>query len=123
MESTVPEYGIHVDRVSLQEIRLPEGVLNAAAKACETAYQPLVAERQAAADTMRYAAEAEKQRMLLGGEAKVIGNDAVAKKEVLGSIQPFSMGGRGFLDVLGAVFDGMPGGVAKAGRARLDKTE
>ena len=53
MEAVVPEYGIHVDRVSLQEARLPVEILNAAAAACATAYQPLVAQRQAAADTPR----------------------------------------------------------------------
>lgn len=111
MESIVPEYGIHVDRVSLQEVRLPAGILNAAAEACATAFQPLVAQRQAAADTMQYAAEAEKRRMYLGGEADVIGKEAVAKREVLGKIQPFALGGGGFLDVLGTVFEGMHEGV------------
>lgn len=94
MESVVPEYGIHVDRVSLQEARLPEAILGKAVQACTTAYTPVMAQRQATADSMGYAALAEGRKMYLAGEAEVIGGDAVAKREVLGSIAPFAFGGR-----------------------------
>jgi regulator of protease activity HflC (stomatin/prohibitin superfamily) len=110
MESIVPEYGIHVDRVSLQEARLPEEILKKAAEVCTTAYVPLEAQRQATADMMDYAALAEKRRMYLAGEVEVIGKDAVSKREVVGSIQPFALGGRGggggLLDLLTYYFEG-----------------
>ncbi len=110
MAAVVPAYGICVDRVSLQEVRLPEGILARAVEACTTAYQPLMAHRRATADKMQLAAEAEGRRMLLAGEADVVGPETVAKREVIGSVQPFAMGGRGgsFLDFLAYYFEGTP---------------
>lgn len=114
MESVVPEYGIHVDRVSILEARLPEEILAQAVQACTTAYQPVMAHRQAAADKMRYAAQAEGRKMFLAGEAEVVGKDAVAKREVVGSVQPFALGGRGgaggLLDFLTYYFEGVQKG-------------
>ena len=114
MASIAPQFGIQVDRVSLQEARLPEEILAKAAEACTTAYQTLMAHRQATADQMEFAAQAEGRRMHLAGEAEVIGKDAVAKREVVGSVQPFALGGRGggFLDFLTCYFEGAKEGTA-----------
>lgn len=117
MASRVPEFGIQIDRVSLQEARLPEEILAKAAEACTTAYLPLMAQRQAAADTMDYAAQAEKRRMQLAAEAEVLGQDALSKREVLGSIQPFALGGRGLVDFLTYYFQKAQGGAVSAGHS------
>lgn len=90
----VPQYGIEVHRVALQEVRLPEQVHRAAVDACITAYKPLAAQRDAAAKRIMSRADADGRKMHLEAAADVMGADAVAKREVVGSVQPFAFGNR-----------------------------
>lgn len=99
-------YGIHVDRVSLQEVQLDEQIRRKAVDACVSAYKPLIAQREAIAKKAEFEAEAHGVKKMLEGEAQVIGADAVAKREVLGSVKPFAFGrGLGIMEVLENVFD------------------
>jgi regulator of protease activity HflC (stomatin/prohibitin superfamily) len=103
----VSEYGIEVHRVALQEVRLRPEIHQAAVAACVTAYDPLKAQRAATVKTLDLEATAAGRRMLLEGEADVIGSDAVAKREVVGSVQPYAFGNRygGFVDFLTKHFE------------------
>lgn len=107
MECVVPEYGIHVDRVSVQDVRLPQDILNRAIYACTTAYRPIEAQREAVANLVESTARAEGNKRGLAAEAEIIGSDAVGKREVVGSVQPFAFGGRygDFMDFLNSVFE------------------
>jgi regulator of protease activity HflC (stomatin/prohibitin superfamily) len=86
----VEEYGLGMDRVELQEVRLPKQIHDAAVEACAVAFLPAKAEREAAA-----------RKIQLQADADVLGADAVALREVLGGADGMSfMGVPDFLDKL-----------------------
>jgi regulator of protease activity HflC (stomatin/prohibitin superfamily) len=79
IRSKVREYGLDVDRVELQEVRLPKEIHAAAVEACSVAFLPAKAEREAAA-----------RKIQLETDAEVLGADAVALREVLGDADGMS---------------------------------
>jgi len=90
IRSKVEEYGLDVDRVELQEVRLPKQIHNAAVEACAVAFLPAKAEREAAA-----------RKIQLQADAEVLGSDAVALREVLGEADGMSfLGVPDFLEKL-----------------------
>ena len=68
-------YGIDIEDVSLQEIRLPDAIVEACAQAAQTAYLPLMAQRKAAADVAVHRAN-------LSTDVELMGKEAVAMREV-----------------------------------------
>jgi regulator of protease activity HflC (stomatin/prohibitin superfamily) len=75
----IADCGINIERVEVQEIRLPKDIHDAAVAACSAAFSPAKAEREAAA-----------RKLQLQMEAEVLGADAVALREVLGSAEGMS---------------------------------
>jgi regulator of protease activity HflC (stomatin/prohibitin superfamily) len=73
-------YGIAVEDVSLQEIRLPEEVMQECVEACKSYYLPTIAKRKAAFVKENLAAQAE-----------VIGPEAVATREVVSAAPAFTL--------------------------------
>ena len=73
-------YGIAVEDVSLQEIRLPEVVMQECIEAAKAYYYPLLGKREGS----RKVAE-------LAAEANILGPDAVAAKQVVGAAPAFAM--------------------------------
>jgi hypothetical protein len=64
-------FGIDVDEVSLQEVRLPQDIHQQCVEACKATYLPLIAQK-----------EAMGRKMELQAEADVIGAATVGAKEV-----------------------------------------
>lgn len=73
------EYGLQIQRIELQEVRLPKSIQDAAVEACAAAFLPAKAEREAAA-----------RRIRLQADAGVLGADAVALREVLANADGMS---------------------------------
>lgn len=73
-------YGIAVEDVSLQEIKLPDEVMRECVEACKSYYLPTIAKRKAAFIKENLQAEAE-----------VIGREAVATRQVVGSAPAFTL--------------------------------
>jgi regulator of protease activity HflC (stomatin/prohibitin superfamily) len=76
----VTAYGISVDEVSLQEIRLPEEIVQQCIEACKAAYLPLLAQR-----------EASRKRADLAAEVDLLGRELVGTREVVGAAPGFSL--------------------------------
>jgi hypothetical protein len=79
IRAKVRDYGLAVDRVELQEVRLPKEIHDMVVEACSASFLPAKAEREAAA-----------RRIQLEADAEVLGADAVALREVLGSADGMS---------------------------------
>lgn len=79
--SSLDRYGIAVDDVSLQEVKLPQEIVNQCVEACRTAYLPLMATRQAAARKAELAAEVD-----------VLGRDVVGTREVVSHAPAYALG-------------------------------
>lgn len=77
----VKDFGIEVHEVTLQEVRLPQHIHEAAIEACKSAYLPLVAQREAAA-----------RKFQLQAEADVIGADTVGTREVVSQAPAYALG-------------------------------
>jgi hypothetical protein len=73
-------YGISVEEVSLQEIRLPEEIVQQCVEACKAAYLPLLAQR-----------EASRTRAQLAAEVELLGREAVGTREVVGAAPAFGV--------------------------------
>lgn len=78
--TSLGRYGIAVDDVSLQEVRLPAEIVAQCVEACRTAYLPLIATRQASARKAELAAEAE-----------ILGRDAVAAREIVSNAPAYAL--------------------------------
>jgi regulator of protease activity HflC (stomatin/prohibitin superfamily) len=76
----VRDSGISIARVSLQEIRLPPGIVQAAKEAAQAAYLPLIAERKAS-----------EKRADLSVEVDLLGKEAIAAREILGVAPAFTL--------------------------------
>jgi hypothetical protein len=76
----VKDFGIEVHEVTLQEVRLPQHIHDAAVEACKSAYIPLVAQKQAVA-----------RKMQLQAEADVLGADTVGAREVVGHAPAYAL--------------------------------
>jgi regulator of protease activity HflC (stomatin/prohibitin superfamily) len=73
-------YGIAVEDVSLQEIKLPQGIIDECVAAAQSYYLPLRGQREA----MQKVAE-------LRAQAEVLGPDAIAAREVVQGAPPFAI--------------------------------
>ena len=73
-------YGIAVEDVSLQELRLPDEVMRECIEACKAYYYPTLAKRKAA-----FALEQ------LKAQAEVLGSEAVATREIVGVAPAFAL--------------------------------
>jgi regulator of protease activity HflC (stomatin/prohibitin superfamily) len=76
----VAEYGITIDDVSLQELRLPEEIVQQCIQACKAAYLPVLAQRQAAA-----------KRAELAAEVELLGRESVGARQVVGAAPAFAL--------------------------------
>jgi regulator of protease activity HflC (stomatin/prohibitin superfamily) len=76
----VANSGIEIARVSLQEIRLPAGVVQACIEAAQAAYVPLLAQRQASA-----------RRADLSADVDLLGKEAVGAREILSAAPGFTL--------------------------------
>lgn len=76
----VQEFGIDVHEVTLQEVRLPQHIHDAAVEACKSAYVPLVAQKHAIG-----------RKMQLQAEADVIGAETVGAREVVGNAPAYAL--------------------------------
>lgn len=81
MTLRIKDFGIEVHEVTLQEVRLPQHIHEAAVEACKSAYLPLVAQREAAA-----------RKFQLQAEAEVIGADTVGTREVISHAPAYALG-------------------------------
>jgi regulator of protease activity HflC (stomatin/prohibitin superfamily) len=70
----VGDYGIAIQEVTLQEIRLPQEIHRQCIEACRAAYLPLLAQREHAG-----------KRVALQTEVELLGRDAVATSRIVGS--------------------------------------
>jgi regulator of protease activity HflC (stomatin/prohibitin superfamily) len=77
-------YGICIDEVSLQEIRLPEEIVKACVEAAQTAYLPLLSQRKAAADVAV-------KRANLAAEVELLGRETVGAAKVVGAAPGFTL--------------------------------
>ncbi len=77
-------YGIAVDDVSLQEIRLPEEIVQECIAAAKSYYIPMRAEREAA---VRYS----NKQAELRAEVELLGKEAVSTREVVGAAPAFTL--------------------------------
>ena len=80
----VTPYGICVEEVSLQEIKLPPEIVRACVEAAQTAYLPLLAQRRAAADVAA-------KRANLAAEVELLGREAVGMRQVVGAAPAFTL--------------------------------
>jgi regulator of protease activity HflC (stomatin/prohibitin superfamily) len=76
----VVPYGITLDEVSLQELRLPEEIVQECIRACKAAYLPLLAQREAAG-----------KRAQLAAEVDLLGPEAVATRQIVGAAPSFTL--------------------------------
>lgn len=72
LNKKVSQYGLGIQRVELQEVRLPPELHAAAVDACKALFAPTKAEREASA-----------RQIMLQAEAGVLGQETVALREVL----------------------------------------
>ena len=95
--------GVAITRVSLQEIRLPAGIVQACIEAAQAAYLPLLAQRQAAT-----------KRADLATEVDLLGKEAVGAREVVGAAPAYTLAD--FLtQFVSKQLSGGPAGIASAG--------
>ncbi|HYO11421.1 MAG TPA: SPFH domain-containing protein [Tepidisphaeraceae bacterium] len=80
ISARVGDFGIRVEDVTLQEIRLPDEIVRECVRACKTAYLPLIHQR-----------EATKRRADLGAEVDLLGREAVATREIVGAAPNFTL--------------------------------
>jgi regulator of protease activity HflC (stomatin/prohibitin superfamily) len=78
------DYGIAVDDVSLQEIKLPEEVVEECIAAAKAYYTPMRAQREAAVRFAERAAE-------LRADVELLGKEAVGTREVVGAAPAFAL--------------------------------
>lgn len=97
----VADYGIEIDDVSLQDVRLPQQIIEQCREACKAAYLPLLAER-----------EASHKRARLAVEVDLLGRDAAATKAVVGAAPAFSL-----VDFLGQYLNKQMAASANSGLA------
>lgn len=97
----VADSGITVVRVSLQEVRLPPGIVQACKEAAQAAYLPLLAQRQAAT-----------RRADLAADVDLLGKEVVGTREVLGVAPAFTL-----VDFLSQFVSKQLGGSGGAGLA------
>jgi regulator of protease activity HflC (stomatin/prohibitin superfamily) len=76
----VGDFGIQVEDVTLQEIRLPDEIVSECVRACKTAYLPLINQRQAT-----------KRRAELGAEVDLLGKEVVGTREVVAAAPGFTL--------------------------------
>jgi regulator of protease activity HflC (stomatin/prohibitin superfamily) len=81
-------YGVHVERVALQEMSAPPEIYGAAQAALKASFDPAIARARAMA-----------RRIELENEAELIGKDALALKEIAGNLPALA-----FQDMLGPLF-------------------
>ncbi len=84
LDKRVAPYGIHIEEVSLQEIKLPPEIVRACVEAAQTAYLPLLAQRRAAADVAT-------KRANLAAEVELLGREMVGTREVVGAAPAFAL--------------------------------
>jgi regulator of protease activity HflC (stomatin/prohibitin superfamily) len=84
LSSRVSHYGIHVEEVSLREIRLPEEIVQECVAAAKAAYLPLLAQRKASAAVASRRAE-------LTAEVELLGREAVATREIVANAPAFGL--------------------------------
>lgn len=80
----VTPYGIMIEEVSLRELRLPDDVVQQCVNAAKTAYLPLVAQREAAA-------EVAVKRAKLAAEVELLGKEAVATRQIVGAAPAYAL--------------------------------
>src|SRR5207237_4294282 len=73
-------YGIAVEDVSLQEIKLPQGIIDECIAAAQTYYHPVRGQREALQNVAKLQAEAD-----------VLGPEAIAAKELVKSAPAFAI--------------------------------
>jgi hypothetical protein len=76
----VGKYGIGIEEVALQEIRLPEGIVEQCIEACKAAYLPVLAQRKGLA-----------KRAELSAEVDLLGREAVATREIVAAAPGFTL--------------------------------
>ena len=81
LSDRLKEYGLSVVDVSLQEIGMPQAIVEQCAKACKTAYLPLMAHRQASA-----------KHADLRAEVDVLGKEAVGAREIVSNAPAYALG-------------------------------
>jgi regulator of protease activity HflC (stomatin/prohibitin superfamily) len=74
ISARVGAYGITIDEVSLQELRLPEEIVQECVRACKAAYLPLLAQRETAM-----------KRAELAVEVDLLGREAVSTRQIVGA--------------------------------------
>lgn len=84
LTARVAPYGIHIEEVSLREIRLPEEIVQECVAAAKTAYLPLVSQRNAAARIAVKRAE-------LATEVELLGREAVAAREIVSNAPAYGL--------------------------------
>jgi hypothetical protein len=80
MAARVAPYGIVIEEVSLQEVRLPEEIVQQCIQACKAAYLPLIAQRKAS-----------KRHAELAAEVDLLGKEAVGTREVVKAAPGFAL--------------------------------
>jgi len=80
LEPRVSEFGIDIHEVSLQEVRLPQHIHEAAVEACKASYIPLVAQKRALG-----------RKIELQAEADVLGAETVGAREVVANAPAYSL--------------------------------
>jgi regulator of protease activity HflC (stomatin/prohibitin superfamily) len=80
LEPRVNEFGIDIHEVSLQEVRLPQHIHEAAVEACKASYIPLVAQKKALG-----------RKIELEAEAEVLGVETVGAREVVANAPAYSL--------------------------------
>ncbi|HEX8522456.1 MAG TPA: SPFH domain-containing protein [Tepidisphaeraceae bacterium] len=76
----VSKYGISVEEVALQEIRLPQEIVEQCIEACKAAYLPVLAQRKGLA-----------KRAELSVEVELLGREAAATKQIVGAAPNFTL--------------------------------
>jgi regulator of protease activity HflC (stomatin/prohibitin superfamily) len=84
MSKRVAPYGINIDEVSLQEIKLPDEIVRACVDAAQTAYLPLLSQRKAAADVAI-------KRANLAAEVELLGREAIGTREIASAAPAFTL--------------------------------
>lgn len=76
----VAEYGIAIDDVALQELKLPEEIIKQCIEACKAAYLPILAQRKASA-----------KRAELEAEVELLGRETIGAREIVGAAPAFGL--------------------------------
>ena len=80
LDARVSQFGIDIHEVSLQEVRLPQHIHEAAVEACKASYIPMVAGKKALG-----------RKIELQAEADVLGADTVGAREVVANAPAYSL--------------------------------